>query len=127
VNVAFIGLPKSWEPFVQGICAQETVSWFDRLCIDCIKEETQLEFNNGLKRIHNDKFYLFIQERKGKFKNISSGESISQDGKKKKEMRKVKFFACHKFGYYAGKCPHWKEGGNKMQSEVDAIAKAHIR
>jgi hypothetical protein len=40
VNVALRGLPKSWEPFVQGICAREKLSDFDRLWTDCIQEET---------------------------------------------------------------------------------------
>jgi hypothetical protein len=39
VNVALNGFPGSWEPFVQGICAREKLPPFDRLCIDCIKEE----------------------------------------------------------------------------------------
>jgi hypothetical protein len=42
VNVVLRGLPRSWEPFVQGICAQEKLLDFDRLWIDCIQEETQL-------------------------------------------------------------------------------------
>jgi hypothetical protein len=36
VNVVLIGLLRSWEPFVQGICAQEMVSGFDRLWINFI-------------------------------------------------------------------------------------------
>ena len=36
VNVALRGLPKSWEPFVQGICAQEKLPDFDRLWTNCI-------------------------------------------------------------------------------------------
>jgi hypothetical protein len=31
VNVALNGLPRSWEPFVQGICAREKLPDFDRL------------------------------------------------------------------------------------------------
>jgi hypothetical protein len=76
VNVALRGLPKSWEPFVQGICARETVSGFDRLWTDCIQEETQLESRDGLKSSHDENLSLSSQERKGKFRKISSGESI---------------------------------------------------
>jgi hypothetical protein len=46
VNVALRGLPKSWEPFVQGICAREQLLGFDRLWNDCIQEETRLESRN---------------------------------------------------------------------------------
>jgi hypothetical protein len=40
VNVALRGLPRSWEPFVQGICVQEKLLYFDILWIDSIQEET---------------------------------------------------------------------------------------
>jgi hypothetical protein len=36
VNVALNGFPRSWEPFVQGICAQEKMPPFERLWINCI-------------------------------------------------------------------------------------------
>jgi hypothetical protein len=36
VNVALRGIPKSWEPFLQVICARDIVPWFDRLWTDCI-------------------------------------------------------------------------------------------
>jgi hypothetical protein len=41
-------------------------------------------------------------------------------------MRKVKCFACHKFGHYAGQCPHRKKGGNKTQPEVVASTKTQV-
>jgi transposase-like protein len=81
---------------------------------------------DGLKRIHDEKFSLVSQERKGKFKNIVSGESTTQDGKKKREMRKFKRFACHNFGDYARQCSHRKKGGNKTQSKVVVLAKAQV-
>jgi hypothetical protein len=126
VNVALRGLPKSWEPFVQGIYAQETVPVFDRLWNDCSQDGTHLEFGDGLERSHDDIFSLVSQERKGKFKKISSGELTTQDGKKKKYMTKFNCFACHKFGNYAGKCPHMKKGGNEMHSEGSCIEKYSI-
>jgi hypothetical protein len=43
-----------------------------------------------LKRSHDENFSLSIQARKGKFKKIVNGELTAQDGKKKKDMRKVK-------------------------------------
>jgi hypothetical protein len=47
VNVALSGLPESWEPFVQGICAREKLSDFDRLWTDCIQKEARLESRSG--------------------------------------------------------------------------------
>jgi hypothetical protein len=41
-------------------------------------------------------------------------------------MRKVKCFACHKFGNYAGQCPNKKKGGNETQLEVVASTKTQM-
>jgi hypothetical protein len=41
-------------------------------------------------------------------------------------MRKVKCFACHKFGHYAGQCPNKKKGGNETQPEVATSTKAQV-
>jgi hypothetical protein len=86
------------------------VPGFDRLWTDCIREETRLESKDGLKRRHDENFALANHARKGKFKKIASGESTAQDDKKKKDISKVNCFACHKFGHYAGQCPHRKKG-----------------
>jgi hypothetical protein len=46
----------------------------------------------------------------------SSGRSL------KKDLSKVKCFACHKLGHYASQCPQWKKGRGKQQAssiEVD--------
>jgi hypothetical protein len=59
--------------------------------------------NGGRHKNDDENLALASQEKKGKFKKISSGESTSQEDKKK-DMRKVKCFACHKFGHYAGQC-----------------------
>jgi hypothetical protein len=39
-----------------------------------------------------------------KFKKGPKGGNKPK-GEGKKDMRKVKFFACHKFGHYASQCP----------------------
>jgi len=43
MNVALNGLPKSWEPFVKGVCSLETIPNWQRLWDDCIQEETREE------------------------------------------------------------------------------------
>jgi hypothetical protein len=48
VNVALRGLPRSLEPFVQGICAREKLPYFHRLWTDCIQEETRLVSRDDL-------------------------------------------------------------------------------
>lgn len=42
VSIALNGLPTSWEPFIQGVCARSELPGFDRLWIDCVQEEGKL-------------------------------------------------------------------------------------
>jgi hypothetical protein len=64
-------------------------------------------------------FSLASQVKKGK--KIASG-----DDKRKKDMSKVKCFACHKFGHYAGQFPNKKKGRNETQPAVAASTKAQM-
>jgi hypothetical protein len=67
VNVALNGFLGSWEPFVQGICAREKLPPFDRLWIDCIQEEAQIESKNGKQRGSDDENQaLAAHARKGR-------------------------------------------------------------
>jgi hypothetical protein len=86
------------------------VPGFDGLWNDCIQEKTQLDSRDGLKSSNDDNLALASQARKDNFRKFVCGESTAQDGKKK-DVSKVKCFACHKFGHYAGQCPHRKKGG----------------
>jgi hypothetical protein len=90
---------------------------------DFVQEELRDEdLNGGWYKNDDENVALASQAKKGKFKKIASGESTSQDDKKK-DMSKVKHYACHKFGHYVGQCSNKEKGGNEAQSEVVASAR----
>ena len=37
------GLPRSWDPFIKGICSRRKLTKFSRLWEDCTQEEARLE------------------------------------------------------------------------------------
>ena len=37
------GLPRSWDPFIKGICSRRKITKFSRLWEDCTQEEARLE------------------------------------------------------------------------------------
>jgi hypothetical protein len=75
--------------------------------------------NGGGHKVDDENVALANSVKKGK-------KIASEDEKKKKDMRKFKCFACHKFEHYAGQCPNKKKGGNEMQPKVVASTKAQI-
>jgi hypothetical protein len=101
--VALNGFTKPWELFVKGICAQKKLPEWQRLWDDCIQEETREESKASKKRGSDKNLALVSQRRKGKGKGSNkkgnSEGATSMPGKK--ELSKVKCFACHKSGHYA--------------------------
>jgi hypothetical protein len=123
VRTTLNGFTKPWAPFVKGIVAREKLPDWERLWDDFIQEEIREESLHGGQQKGDDDENLALashaRKGKGKTKKNTSGEATSQDGKKK-DMSKVKCFACHKFGHYAGQCPNKKKGKNKAQVAASA-------
>ena len=71
MNVVLNGLPKSWEPFVKGVCAQENIPYWQRLRDDCIQEETREESKGNKQGRSEENCDLFSKTRKRKGKGSS--------------------------------------------------------
>jgi hypothetical protein len=101
VRMALNRFTKEWTFFIKGIVAQEMILDWWRLWDEFIHEELRVEDLNGVWHKNDENIFFSSQENKGKFKKIASGKPTSQNDKKK-DMRKFKFFACHRFGNYEG-------------------------
>jgi hypothetical protein len=87
MNVALNGLPKSWEPFVKGVCAQENLQNWQWLWDDCIQEETWEESKEDKQEDEEEEnLFFFSKTRK-----------------------------CHKYGNYASKCMNKKRVQSQSQ------------
>jgi hypothetical protein len=89
--------------------ARENLPKWERLWDDFVQEETWRGYVHGSSSTGNDEENVaFAASNKKKFKKgPKGGNKPKSEGKK--DMSKVKCFACHKFGYYAGKCPNKKK------------------
>ena len=71
---------------------------------------------------HNDEEDVALSAKgKKKFKKGPKG-GAKKKGEQKKDMSKVKCFACHKMGHYAGQCPNKKKKQVAASAEVDEFS-----
>ena len=125
MRIALNGMAKPWPVFVESIVAREHMPSWDCLWDDFIQKETQRGYVHGSTSHSKDEeenVALAAKGKKKKFKKGPKGETKQQDGEKK-DMSKVKCFACQKFGHYAGQCPNKKKKQQTTTStEIDEYA-----
>ena len=121
VRTALNGVAKPWTVFVESMVAREHMPTWDRLWDDFIQEETRRGYIHGSashsKEEEENVALAAKGNKKKKFKKGSKGGTKQQDGEKK-DMSKVKCFACQKFGHYPGQCPNKKK--KKQQTAASA-------
>jgi len=116
------GFPKKWEVFVDGIVAREHLPGWERLWDDFTQEEIRCGSKNASQHDGDDEENVSLAaKRKKKYKKGSKG-GAKQRGEGKKDMSKVKCFACHKMGHYAGQCPNKKKKQVASLVEVEEFS-----
>jgi hypothetical protein len=104
VRTKLNGVSKQWVVFVEGIVAREKLPNWECLWDDFVQEETWRGYVHGnISTGHDEENVALAPKNKKKFRKGPKGGNKPK-GEGKKDMSKVNFFACHKFGHYAGQC-----------------------
>jgi hypothetical protein len=70
---------------------------------------------------HGEENVAFVANNKKKFrKGPKGGNKLKSEGKE--DISKVKCFACHKFGHYAGQCPNMKKKQTTTSTTVEEFS-----
>jgi hypothetical protein len=122
VRTTLNGVSKQWAVFVEGIVAREKLPGWERLWDDFVQEETRRGYVHGSSSTgHEEENVALATTSKKKFRKGPKGGQKPK-GEGKKDMSKVKCFACHKFGHYAGQCPNKKKKQTTASTEVEEFS-----
>jgi hypothetical protein len=106
---------KPWGSFVRGIVVKEIMPNWERLWENFVQEELRCG-SSGQQRIYEGDEDLSLWSKgkkkvgKGARQGPKMGAKPPESGSgKKRDMSKVKCFACNNMGHYVGQCPNGKK------------------
>ena len=109
------GPPRSWDSFIQGICARRKLVTFSRLWQEFSQEEARIvaqEENMGSEdqalTVHSKKRRRDCHHPKGKHSHQKDNPRRSN-----KDLSKLRCFTCDERGHYARDCPRNKRNSHK--------------
>ena len=110
------GLPRSWDSFIQGICARKKLIKFSRLWEECSQEEARIvarEENMG-----SEYQSLTVHSKKGRSENHhhQGKNSHQKDNFVKRDPSKLRCYTCDERGHFAINCSVNKNGSQKKKN-----------
>jgi len=118
------GLPRSWDFFIQGICARKKLSKFSRLWEECSQEEARIE-NREENMGSEDQALTVHSKKRRRSSQHSRGKNFHQKDNTRKYLSKLRCYTCDERGHFAKDCPRnkinsHKKKGNKRRHHAHA-------
>ena len=119
------GLPRSWDAFIQGICARKKLVKFSRLWEEYSQEEARIAARE--EKMGSEYQALTAHSKKERRKHhYSKGKNSHSKDNNRKDLSRVRCYTCDEKGHYAKDCPKnrvhsHKKKGNKTRHHAHAV------
>ena len=104
------GLPRSWDAFIQGICARKKLVKFNRLWEEFSQEEARIAARE--EKMGSEDQSLTVHSKKERRKpHYSKGKSSHS----KKDLSRFRCYTCDEKGHFDKDCPKIKNHSHKKK------------
>ena len=118
VMTTFNGLPRSWDSFIQGLCAKRRLISFNRLWEECTQEEARVITKEEKMGSIVDQALIVHSKR-----NHRKKEDHHHNKRQKEFIRdpsNIICYTCDEKGHYSRDCPRNKCSFNKEEKEYSS-------
>ena len=111
------GLPRSWDSFIQGVCAKKNLVKFNRLWEECSQEEARIAARE--EKMGSEDQGLTIQSKKNRRSHYYSKGKISHS---RKDLNTIRCYTCDDKGHISKFCHNKRNLRKKNKRRYHAHA-----
>ena len=110
------GLPRTWDSFIQGICARKKLIKFSRLWEECSQEEARIAAREENMGSEDQALIVHSKRIRRRHHHLRSKNSHHWDNNRK-DPSKLRCYTCDEIGHFAKDYPKNKSHSHKKKGK----------